>query len=275
MEAIERSIRILEELSGYGEGLGVVRISKETGMPAATAHRLLAALVKHNLVVQEQDSGQYRLGPRILSWTQRYLDRNDLITASRPHLARLSSETNETVFLTTLLGGDAVCVSIVETPRPLRFFIHIGQRMPYHAAASARAILAFRPAEEAERLLRSESLNGFTASTPTTVESVTQGLSQIRNDGYAVCDEELEIGVTAISAPVHSITGEVVASITVVAPSERLSGTRRTVFVSSVVHAASVVSELMGHLPSHEPLSEHESVSSRRAVSAVGLSEGV
>lgn len=247
VETIERSIRLLEELSAHGDGLGVLSLSKQTGVPPATAHRILNALLKHNLVVQENSSGHYRLGPRILGWTQSYLDRNDLVTAARPYLAQLSSHTKETAFLTTLLSDYPVCVAIAESSRPLRFFIRIGQRMPYHAAASARSILAFRPLREAERLLIGDSLTGFTRSTATTIESAMEGLSEIREQGYAVCDQELEVGVTAIAAPIRDITGEVVASITVVAPSDRLLSVQRTACAARVIEAASGISGALGY----------------------------
>ncbi len=247
MRAIERTLRLLELLSEQPESMGVVQLGEQLHLPPSTLHRLLSVLVAHGYVVQDPGSRRYRLGSSVLRIAQSYLRQNTVLAAAQPLLARLRSATQETIFLTALVGDDAVCVATAESPRPLQFYMRVGQRMPYHAAASARAILAFRGAGEARRLLRGEALDRFTNATPRSVEDVLEELSLVRRQGYAVCEEEMEVGVTAVSAPVRDAAGEVVASVTVVAPSERLDGARLQAALAPLLVTSAQISHTLGY----------------------------
>ncbi len=249
MHVVERTLQVLDALSGQSDSVSGVQLGQQLGLPASTLHRLLAVLVKHGFAVQEADSRRYRLGPAVLSLSQAYLRRNPLTSVALPHLAQLRSRVQETVFLTALVGDDAMCIATAESPRPLQFFMHPGRRMPYHAAAAARAILAYRSDEEALRLLCGEVLERFTPSTPTTVEQVLSELQAVRQEGVAVCAEEMEIGVTAISAPVRDAAGVSIASVTVVAPSGRLWGAERRGAAEAVQDTAQAISEALGYRP--------------------------
>ncbi len=247
MHVVERVLRVLEALSEEGESVSGVQLAQQLGLPVSTLHRLLAVLVGHGFAVQEADSRRYRLGPAVLSLSQAYLRRNQLVSVAVPHLAQLRSRVQETVFLTALMGDDATCVATAESPRPLQFFMHPGRRMPYHASAAARAILAYRSDDEVERLLRREVLERFTPSTPTTVEQVLSGLQAVRQEGIATCDEEMEVGITAIAAPVWDAAGMSIASVTVVAPSGRLWGAQRLAVAAATRDSALGISESLGY----------------------------
>ncbi len=249
MRVVERALTLLEVLAGQTGSVGVLQLSEQLGLPPSTLHRLLAVLARRGYVTQDAASRRYRLGPAVLRVAQAFLSQNPLVATAQPHLARLRSATHETVFLTAWLGDDAVCVATAESPRPLQFFMRVGQRMPYHGAASARAILAYRPAPEIERLLRREVLERFTASTPSRVEDVMADLARVRQQGYTVCNEEMEVGVTAIAAPVRDASGEVVASVTVVGPSERLAGEREPDVRRLVLATSAEISHALGYWP--------------------------
>ncbi len=247
MQAIQRTFQLLQLLGEQGKSVGVLHLSEQLHLPASTLHRLLSTLVEHGFVVQEADSRHYRLGPAVLRLAQQYLRENPLVSVAQHHLDSLCLTTGETTFLTVLLGDDAVCMATAESPRHLRFFMRVGQRMPYHAAASARAILAYQPESEVERLLRREGLEPFTQSTHRTVDDVMQELRSIRGRGFAICDEELERGVTAIAAPVRDASADVVASVAVVGPSERLQEERRTEILGPVLETTTRISESLGY----------------------------
>ncbi|HEX5465345.1 MAG TPA: IclR family transcriptional regulator [Candidatus Limnocylindrales bacterium] len=247
MRSIDRLVQVLQMLSDAESGLGVMKLAEQLGIPASTAHRLVTDLGRYNVVVQDVASKRYRLGPAVLEWGAAYRQQNTLLSVAQPHMTTLCARTTESVFLTEYVNGDAICVATAESPRPLRFFMHVGQRMPYHAAASARAILAFRPAAEAEEALKREELLKFTDTTPTTKAAVLTELARVRAAGYAVCDEEMEVGVTALSVPVRAAGAEVIASLSIVAPEHRVNAQRDTM-LASLLEEAEAISAALGHV---------------------------
>ncbi len=248
MRVLERLLRVLEVLGEQQESVGVTQLSEQLGLPASTLHRLLGVLLQHGLVVQDVGSRRYRIGPGVLRLAKSYFLQNTLVSVAQPHLAALRTRVEETVFLTSLVGEDAICVATAESPRPLQFFMRVGQRMPYHAAASARSILAFQPRAEAERLVRREARERFTEATAVSVDDILRELQQVRRHGYAVCAEEMEVGVTALSAPVRDASNAVIASVTIVAPSVRFSAaSRRAEALQMLLDASASISEALGH----------------------------
>lgn len=248
MIAVERSFEILRSLSAQADGASVTELSEMLDAPASSVHRLLQVLVDEGFVVQEPASRRYALGPGAFELTSSYSQRLSVASISRPHLAWLTENSGETSFVTSLVGTEPVCVAIAECDRPLRLFIDIGQRMPYHAAASARAILAYQDRDEAERRLRAETFESFTHTTPTNAEDVLAMLDGIRRDGFAICAQELDEHVTAVAAPIRNRAGSVRASATVVGPAERLEGERRDDAIRLVKVAAERISRAWGYV---------------------------
>lgn len=246
MKALTRALRILDALSAESRALGVTELADRLDEPPSSTHRLLQVLTHVNLVIQDSDSRRYRLGPHILSLADAFARQNPLIDVARPYLASLRTATGEAVFLTELVGQDAVCVATAERDRPLLFYMRVGQRMPFHASAAARAILAFRPLDETKAFLQREALEPFTDSTITTVSKALSSLDWIRHHGYATCEQEMEVGVSAVSAPISNRCCEVFASVTLVAPHQRLIGDLRATVVHLLLNSATEISNALG-----------------------------
>jgi IclR family acetate operon transcriptional repressor len=246
MGTVDRVLALLHALGNQNGPVSISQLADELGGPPSTLHRLLALLTQHSLVVQDDETRKYRLGPGVLRLSEAYVRSNSLITVAQRHLGDLRARTQESVFLTEYINGDPVCVATAQSPRPLSYFIRVGQRMPYHAAASARAILAFRPAKECEMLLRSEAIDRFTHLTPLTLQDALLEISRTQQQGYAVCDEEMETGVTAIAAPILDATDTSVGSLAVVAPAGRLAGERRSMTAELVMEHALRISRELG-----------------------------
>lgn len=247
MSAIERTLWILRELSQHTEGYGVKELSEDLDLPQSSVHRILRVLVDEGFVVQESMSHRYSIGPEVFAMTGRSAAGRSLVEASRPHLDWLAQEINETAFATSLVGGVPVCVAISECDRPLRLFINVGQRMPFHAAASARVILAHQSEDEARRMITDEKFESFTTTTPTSADAVMALLPDIRERGYAVCTEELDRHVTALAAPVRDVDGLVTSSVTVLGPTVRMADERREAAAALVVEAGRRISAARGY----------------------------
>ena len=245
--AIERVLRILEVLSRETNGASVTDLAQAVGAPVSTVHRLLTILVEQGFVMQDRRSRRYHVGAGFVRLAQAFLQRRSLATEARQYLERLTDECGETSFVTSMVDSVPVCVAIAECHRPLRLFIEVGQRMPFHAAASARAILAFRDEVTVKRLLEGEPFESYTGATPRTHDEVVRLLPEIVRLGYAVCEEELDENVTAVSAPIRDEHGRVDASVTVVAPAERMRGERRSEVVAAVKATALDISLSQGY----------------------------
>jgi IclR family KDG regulon transcriptional repressor len=248
MRLVRRTLRVLEILSEHSEGLGVTQLGALVGEPASSVHRLLSVLVDSGYVIQDQ-ARRYRLGPRVLSLSRAFERSNDLVGVVRPHIARLSAQTLESVFVSEQSGDDPICVAAQVSPRPVSLNMRLGERTPYHASASARAILAFQPYERQVRLMQAERLERYTDRTPTTVVDALAELRATADRGYAFCDQERELGVSAISAPVRGADGEVFASVTIIAPQDRLIGEERERVAQQLLAKAADISSELGYRP--------------------------
>jgi DNA-binding IclR family transcriptional regulator len=246
MRLIDRAAQALNALADSPAGVTLSDLASQVGLPASSTHRLLAALSANRLVYQAGD-GKYRIGPGVLRLAQAFERHEALVAVARPYLEQTSKDINESVFLSGLVGGDVVCMATAEVPRLLTFFMRVSERTPYHAGASARAILAFRSPDFIEEALKSETMVRYTDRTPTTVREVLKVLRDVQTNGYAVCDEEMEVGVTALAAPIFDVSGQAVAALTAVAPSDRLSGGKRIGAITSLKAAAMRISEGLGY----------------------------
>lgn len=247
MAVLTRALQLVNTIAEEAGGIGVSQLSTRLAVPPATVHRLLSSLRDDGVVRQDAATKRYRLGPATLRWAQAFLRQDTTASAAQPFLDELRSAVAESVFLTELVGDHAVCVATAESPRPVRFFMRLGQRMPWNAAASARAILAYRDEAEARHLLKVERIRRFTMATPVSVDEILDELLEVRANGFAACDEELEVGVTALAAPIRDLGGEVVASVSVVAPSRRMTGMVRRTLTLQLLRTADRISERLGH----------------------------
>jgi IclR family acetate operon transcriptional repressor len=162
---------------------------------------------------------------------------------------RAARKCNETVFTTRILDGKIVCTSLVESIHHLRLFVHLGQEMPLHAAASARVILAHRDPVFVERLLTESPRDAFTGVTVREVNRIITHLSDVRRQGYDVCNSELDPDVWAVAAPVFEEDGRVESGITLAAAARRMANPGRRADATLVImKAARELSDEQGYL---------------------------
>ena len=246
MELLTRAFSILSTLAEAPGSLSLAEVAARAALPRSTVHRILGVLASHDLVRQEPDSKRYRLGRGFTRFRDSYGDHLGVPELVEPALRQLSLRVGEAVFLTVIDGTEAVCVRTVESPTPLRFFMRVGAVMPAHCAASARVIAAYQPAELQARLLGAAPYRRFTARTIATRTLLAETVTLIRAQGFDVCAEEMESGVTAVAVPVHGDRG-VVASVTAIGPAERLAASRLPALIPALVQTAAQIAELMGY----------------------------
>src|SRR6188768_2543539 len=244
VQSVDRALTILEMLAREGEA-GVTEIAAELGVHKSTAFRLLATLEAHRLVEQDGDRGRYRLGVGNLRLAGATTARLDLVTEARPVCRQLAADTGETVNITVRSETSALYLDQVASSSALQPHNWVGQHIPLHATSNGKVLLAWLPEAELDELLG--NLPALTGATITTKPRFKRELAVVRDQGYAVAVDELEVGLTAIAAPVRNAHGDVVASLSVSGPTFRLGEPRVKELVPVVQDAADEVSRRLGY----------------------------
>jgi IclR family acetate operon transcriptional repressor len=247
MQVVVRALQVLKALAPHGRGATLQQLHEELDIPVGSLHRMLATLVDQHFVTRSPANRRYFLGPVARQLAEQHQHQATQLTTPHSAVVAAAESSGETVFLTELIGDRVVCVALREGRHPLRLFVRIGQEMPLHAAASSRSVLAHLPDPLVRGLLETRPLTAFTRDTPTSVDAVCDHLALVRARGYDVCDDELDHGVWAVSAPVFSSTGSVAAGVTLAAAGNRMrTPLARATAVQTVLEAARALSEELG-----------------------------
>ena len=240
IRVVDRVVQILDLLAGAGQGLGVTEIARRLRLGKSTTHRLLSSLAKAEVVRLDPRTRLYHLGYRLLQWTSGWLDRMDVRTRALPSLRRLREKCQETVSLNLQEGLARVAVERLEASQEVRFVAELGKPLPLHVGAGGKAILAFLPAAEIDRVLKAARLG------PSGAGRVRRALGEIRRSGYAVSFGERIPGSGSVSAPVSNHEGRVIGSVSILSVAVRLSPDTVRSYGELVRQAAEAVSRDLG-----------------------------
>ncbi|MCW2793085.1 MAG: IclR family transcriptional regulator [Nocardioides sp.] len=243
VQSVDRALTILEVLARVGEA-GVTEISAELGVHKSTAFRLVATLESHRLVEQTEDRGKYRLGVGVLRLAGATSARLDVVQEARPVCRQLAAETGETVNIAVLSESSALYLDQVAGSSALQSHNWVGQHIPLHATSNGKVLLSGLDQPALDALLG--KLSAYTPLTITKKGKLREELARVREQGYAVAIDELEVGLTAAAAPIRNAHGDVVASMSVSGPTFRLTGDRVDEAVRQLVEAALEVSHRLG-----------------------------
>ncbi|PWN04535.1 IclR family transcriptional regulator [Nocardioides silvaticus] len=243
VQSVDRALTILERLARSGEA-GVTEIASELGVHKSTAFRLVATLEAHRLVEQTEDRGKYRLGVGLLRLAGATTARLDLVQEARPVCRQLASETGETVNVAVLSESSALYLDQVAGSSALQPHNWVGQHIPLHATSNGKVLLSGLSRQECDAVL--SKMSAYTPTTITTKAKLRAELDQVREQGYALAVDELEVGLTAVAAPIRNVHGDVVASMSVSGPTFRIGAERVEEITGKVVEAAEEVSHRLG-----------------------------
>ncbi|MBA3417906.1 MAG: IclR family transcriptional regulator [Geodermatophilaceae bacterium] len=243
VQSVDRAVTVLEILARTGEA-GVTEIAAELGVHKSTAFRLIAALENRSLVEQNSERGKYCLGVGILRLAGATTARLDLVQESRAITRQLAAQTGETVNLTVLSDGAALYVDQVAGSSALQSHNWVGQRIPLHATSNGKVLLSGLP--DAQISATAGKLRSFTTATISSVKRLRAAVADVRERGYAVAVDELELGLTAVAAPIRNASGDVRASMSVSGPTFRLNEARVAELLPLLTAAAQQVSERLG-----------------------------
>ena len=245
VRAVERALQILACFDDEHPERGITDIAQSVKLHKATTHRIVTTLMSFGYIERAEDGQRYRLGLRLADLGYKVIRRLDLRREAQPYMADLAHRLGETCDLGVYDRGEVLSIEVVQGNHALTIAAAVGRSLPVHATASGKMLLAYMPEKAREEAL-SRMLAGFTEHTIASADRLRQQLEVIRSQGYAVDDEEFEAGIRAVSAPVCSREGAVVAAMSVAGPASRLSPERMSFVAHELVVAAQAVSHRMG-----------------------------
>lgn len=242
IQVIERMARLLDAIADYGKPASLKILSAETGLHPSTAFRILASLGEEGFI--ERDSvGNYQLGTRLLQLGARVHTRIDVRKEAKEIMEWLRNELGETVNLTQREGDEIVYIERATSNRMMRVEQVIGSRAPLHVTAVGKLMLAETGEQGCRDYAERTGLPAYTPNTITDLDSLAATSAEYAAVGYALDNEEAELGVGCIGVLIRDSRGHVVAGLSVSAPIER----RRDAWIPLVQEAGCRLSKRLGY----------------------------
>ena len=246
LSSVTTAVRLLKMFSEGEAEIGVTSLAKRLGVAKSTVYRMASTLVAEGMLEQNPETEKYRLGIALFALGALVRQRMDLSNEGRPYIFNLREATNETVHLAVLDRSEIMYVYDLESTQAIRMRANLGARKPALCTAEGRAILAFQPSEVVEPMLR-ESFRPRTPKTETKPDILRARLAEVRELGFAREDEQSELGMRSIAAPVRDSTGLVVGAVGMAGPLQRLSSETLAGYAPLVVETANAISLRLGY----------------------------
>lgn len=221
MRSLKRAFTVLTAIGDSSVGMTLQELATQLNVAPATMHRLLATLEDEELVVRSLAGRRYFIGPNVVSFARASVRSRRLHHIPPGALAQAAVASGQTLFLTEMIEGRAVCVAIAQGRRQFRLHAVLGREMPMHAAASARILLVDVADDQILGLFRRLTLDRRAAHTPTTPEEVLGRIQQARRRGYDLCDNDLDHDKWGVAVPVRDGTGRARQGLTMIADGNR------------------------------------------------------
>lgn len=245
LKSLGKVMRVLDCFSTRDRSLTLGEISLRTGLPKATAHRLVASLRDVGMLEQDRERDGYRLGLKLFELGNIVLANLDLHREARPIVEQLTRISGHSVHLAVFDGRQAVVIHRAD-PHPEGSPVAFIESAPAHCTSVGKAILAFQPEETLRRLAALGALVRYTDATLTDPAVLSVHLAETRERGWSLDEGEHQPGLRCVGAPIRDMTGRVFAAISVSAPSRELPVSRVPAAVKLVRHAAAGISAALG-----------------------------
>ena len=223
MTSLARGLIVIQAFTQQSPQMTISQLSVKTGLSRAAVRRCLYTLTKLGFAGAE-DGSRYGLRPRMLTLSHSYTASSTLSTAAQPILERMSASLRESFSVATLDGDDIVYIARTSVDRVMvAVDLHIGSRLPAYCTSMGRVLLAYLPPEKLEQYLAKVELIPRTTRTITTVDKLRIALRNVRRTGYALVDQELELGLRSIAVPIQDPESGVVAAVNLSLPASTLT----------------------------------------------------
>ena len=243
---VGKVLHILEALDASPAGLQLREIAEQTRINKSTAYRFVAHLENEGYLLRDE-AGAYVVAPKLARLGAGIAYHATLRKISRPVAVALSNETKETVNIGVLDGHELLYVEVIESPHSFRMASQPGMHRPLNCTALGKALLAFLPNQQREELL---PMLTFERATPRTIPNLPRfrkELARVLQQGYAIDDQETDMGARCVAAPILDESGSVTAAISVSGPVTRIGRDRIQAYAIAIKRAARAISAHLGH----------------------------
>ncbi|CAG9614932.1 HTH-type transcriptional regulator XynR [Bacillus rhizoplanae] len=241
---LENALRLLELFSSDDPELGINEIADRLEIANSTAHRLATTLLSEGFIAKDLHTKLYRLGTPILALGNIVTRQSKLHMISQPVLEALVHQANETAHIGILRGNEVMYLNKIECSHPLRLLSYMGKRNPIHCTSTGQVLLAHQSPKFIEEFLLNK-LERYTPKTITDSHTLFNRLKQIKKQGYFLSIEELCKGVSSISAPIQNPNGQVIASIGVAGPIQRINNHTAPKLIKLITNSTHEISHLL------------------------------
>jgi DNA-binding IclR family transcriptional regulator len=247
IQAVSHALDLLEQFHDDVDELGVTELSKRLKLHKNNVFRLLATLESRNYIEQNRVTENYRLGLKTLELGQTFIKQMGLLRQSRPVLESLVHDCNETTYVAILKELHIIYLDVVETDLTVRVVPRVGARLPAYCTAAGKVQIAYMTDEELINFLPKD-LKRFTPNTITDREELKKHLIQVAQQGYAIDNEELDVGVKCVGAPIRDYTRRIIGAVSISGPSMRFTDERlEKELIPKVIQASEEISSKLGY----------------------------
>jgi len=247
IKVLDKSLSVLEILLQRGSAMNMTELSEKLGFYPSTIHRILDTLKQWGYVEQDSHTQKYQLGLKALELGMAKLHQMDLVREATPYLKNLVNQGNETVHLGVLEEGEVIYLAKEESSQTIRMISYVGKRAPLHCTALGKVLLAYLSTEERKKVLGGKVLPRLTENTITDKGELEKELDKVREQGFALDQEENEKDVRCIAAPIRNYQRRVIAAISISGPAFRIDEKAQNNLKKALIETSAKISKRLGY----------------------------
>lgn len=246
VKSVLKALLVLEQFINNNKEKGIHELSLSTNLPVSTIQRMVNTLQLKGYLIQNPKTNKYRLGYALYNLSKSFTQNLSWVDEAKYHIESVVKKHGETINLAVLEGKNIVYLTKVDSPHILRPSFKIGTRYPAHCTSLGKCLLAYLPPKSLERLLN-EPLTQCTKKTITEIDKLKRELYKIREQGYAIDDEEFQEGLRCAAVPIrnNNMEGVVVAAMSVTAPKNRMPMERLLKIKDDLLKTSNEISKLI------------------------------
>ena len=247
VQSVDRALAILGIVSQHNQ-IGITDICKALDLNKTTVYRLLSTLMNNGYIEQVKGSNKYRCTFKLFEMGNKRIQDLDLLEEAKPALEKLADLTKETVHLVVEEGTEIVYIHKVESTNTIRMHTWVGKKNPMYRTAVGKAILAFSDKEKAIDIWNKSEIVQNTPYTITNINDFLEQLVLVRKNGYAIDNEETEIGIRCVAAPILDFSKNVIGALSISIPTIRFPENEIEVYGNHVKKCSEVISKKLGYI---------------------------
>lgn len=224
VQSVGRAMQLIEFLADEKHEISLTEISKKIGWPKSTVHGLLSTMCNYQIVEQSAVTGRYKLGVRLFELGNIVVRSWDISAVAKPYMQHLNSELSAMIQLATEQNGEVLYLEKLESNQTIRIVSDVGRRLPMHCSGLGKVLLAYKPYSEAKRIISEKGLKRMTSRTITSVSELEKELKKIREQGYAIDNQEIMEGLRCVAVPIFDVDSKVNYAISVSGLSVNMKG---------------------------------------------------